>query len=30
MADREILGFGPRSAEVLEALARAIYAPDAA
>lgn len=29
MADREILGFGPRSAEVLEALARAIYAPEA-
>jgi len=30
MADREILGFGPRSAHVLDALARAVYAPDAA
>ncbi|WP_433675156.1 heme/hemin ABC transporter substrate-binding protein [Microbacterium gorillae] len=29
MADGEILSFGPRSAEVLDALARAIYAPDA-
>lgn len=29
MEDREILGFGPRSAAVLDALARAIYAPDA-
>jgi iron complex transport system substrate-binding protein len=28
MADGEILSFGPRSAEVLDALARAIYAPD--
>jgi len=27
MADSEILGFGPRSPAVLEALARAIYAP---
>lgn len=29
MADGQILSFGPRSALVLEALARAIYAPDA-
>lgn len=29
MADGEILSFGPRSAEVLDALARAIYAPNA-
>lgn len=29
MADGQVLSFGPRSAEVLEALARAIYAPDA-
>ena len=29
MADGEILSFGPRSAAVLDALARAIYAPDA-
>lgn len=29
MADGQILSFGPRSAQVLEALARAIYAPDA-
>lgn len=29
MADGQILSFGPRSAEVLEALARAIYAPEA-
>ncbi len=28
MADGEILSFGPRSAGVLDALARAIYAPD--
>ncbi|MDR6200097.1 iron complex transport system substrate-binding protein [Microbacterium sp. SORGH_AS428] len=27
MADGQILSFGPRSAEVLEALARAVYAP---
>lgn len=27
MADTEILGFGPRSAEVILALARAVYAP---
>ncbi len=27
MADGDILGFGPRSAAVLDALARAIYAP---
>jgi iron complex transport system substrate-binding protein len=27
MADGEILGFGPRTADVLDALARAIYAP---
>ena len=27
MADGDILSFGPRSAAVLEALARAIYAP---
>lgn len=30
MADGQILSFGPRSAEVLEALARAVYAPGAA
>jgi iron complex transport system substrate-binding protein len=30
MADGQILSFGPRSAEILDALARAIYAPDAA
>ncbi|GMA32776.1 ABC transporter substrate-binding protein [Litorihabitans aurantiacus] len=30
MADTEILSFGPASAEVLEALAVALYAPDAA
>jgi iron complex transport system substrate-binding protein len=29
MADGEILSFGPRTAEVLDALARAIYAPGA-
>ncbi|MBN9176739.1 MAG: ABC transporter substrate-binding protein [Microbacterium sp.] len=29
MADGQILSFGPRSADVLDALARAIYAPDA-
>lgn len=29
MADGDILSFGPRSAGVLEALARAVYAPDA-
>lgn len=29
MDDRQILAFGPRSAAVLDALARAIYAPDA-
>ncbi|MDF2919037.1 heme/hemin ABC transporter substrate-binding protein [Microbacterium sp. I2] len=29
MADGQILSFGPRSAHVLEALARAIYAPEA-
>lgn len=29
MADGQILSFGPRSAEILDALARAIYAPDA-
>jgi len=29
MADREMLAFGPRSAAVLYALARAIYAPEA-
>lgn len=29
MADGQILSFGPRSAEVLDALARAIYAPGA-
>ena len=28
MADGQILSFGPRSAEVLDALARAIYAPE--
>lgn len=28
MADTEILSFGPRSAEVIGALARALYAPD--
>ena len=28
MADGQILSFGPRSAEVLDALARAVYAPD--
>lgn len=27
MADGQVLGFGPRTAEVLDALARAIYAP---
>jgi iron complex transport system substrate-binding protein len=27
MADGEVLGFGPRSADVLDALARAVYAP---
>ncbi len=27
MADGEILSFGPRTADVLDALARAIYAP---
>lgn len=30
MADSEILSFGPRSAEVLAALARALYAPEPA
>ena len=29
MADGDILGFGPRSAHVLDALARAVYAPKA-
>lgn len=29
MADAEILSFGPRSAEVVRAIARALYAPDA-
>lgn len=29
MADGDVLSFGPRSAAVLEALARAVYAPDA-
>ena len=29
MADGDILSFGPRSADILDALARAIYAPDA-
>jgi len=29
MADGDVLSFGPRSAGVLEALARAVYAPDA-
>jgi iron complex transport system substrate-binding protein len=29
MADGEVLGFGPRSAAVLDALARAVYAPPA-
>ncbi|MGW8482312.1 heme/hemin ABC transporter substrate-binding protein [Microbacterium sp. NPDC055903] len=28
MADSEILSFGPRSAEIIRALARALYAPD--
>lgn len=28
MDDREILAFGPRSAQILDALARAIYAPE--
>lgn len=28
MADGEILSFGPRSAQIVDALARAIYAPD--
>lgn len=28
MSDYEVLSFGPRAAEVLDALARAIYAPD--
>jgi len=27
MADGEILAFGPRTADVLDALARAVYAP---
>jgi iron complex transport system substrate-binding protein len=27
MADGDILSFGPRSAQVLDALARAVYAP---
>lgn len=30
MEDGQILSFGPRSADVLDALARALYAPDAA
>ncbi|PCE13469.1 hemin receptor [Microbacterium sp. SZ1] len=30
MADSEILSFGPRSAEVIDAIARALYAPDSA
>ncbi|MEV4736461.1 MULTISPECIES: heme/hemin ABC transporter substrate-binding protein [unclassified Microbacterium] len=30
MADSEILSFGPRSAEVIGAIARALYAPEAA
>jgi len=29
MSDGQVLSFGPRTAEVLDALARAIYAPDA-
>ncbi|RYJ05324.1 MAG: hemin receptor, partial [Actinomycetales bacterium] len=29
MADGDILSFGPRSAGVIDALARAVYAPDA-
>jgi len=28
MADGDILSFGPRSADVLDALARAVYAPE--
>jgi iron complex transport system substrate-binding protein len=27
MADGEVLSFGPRTASVLDALARAVYAP---
>ncbi len=30
MADGQVLSFGPRSAEVLDALARAVYAPESA
>ena len=30
VADAQILSSGPRSAEVLDALARAVYAPDGA
>jgi iron complex transport system substrate-binding protein len=30
MADGEVLSFGPRSADILDALARAVYAPGAA
>lgn len=30
MADGDVLSFGPRSARILEALARAVYAPDEA
>jgi len=30
MSDYQIMSFGPRTAQVLDALARAIYAPDAA
>ena len=30
MADAEILSFGPRSADVISALARALYAPEPA
>lgn len=30
MADSEILSFGPRSADIIEALARALYAPEPA
>ncbi|MDN6456781.1 MAG: hypothetical protein L0K38_06950, partial [Yaniella sp.] len=30
MEDGQILSFGPRSADVLDALARAVYAPESA
>jgi iron complex transport system substrate-binding protein len=29
MADTQVLSFGPTSAQTLDALARALYAPDA-